>query len=94
LAENDNEVATAWYTSLGTNVVYNNGETSDIKTYVGAGFKYQLVDQNDKGGNDLVISSLSEERRRKLQTCADSNTLTVNHHEVLDEMCVESRSMK
>ena len=58
LAENDNEVATAWFTSLGTNVVYNNGADRDIKTYVGAGFKYQLVDQYDKGGNDLVIASL------------------------------------
>lgn len=40
---NETEAPTG-FTHRGTCVVYNNGETKDIKVYLGTGFQYKVVD--------------------------------------------------
>ena len=50
-------MSSARFSFLGTNVIYNNGQDRDIKTYLGTGFDSDVVDQDDKGGRDLIINS-------------------------------------
>jgi hypothetical protein len=43
-------MTTGWFTFAGTNLIYTNGESRDIKTYLTAGFKHEIIDQHEIGG--------------------------------------------